>query len=254
MMDQTAVEIRNVTKTYPIRTQKGKRKGGTNTVLGGVNLTVAKGEVLGILGGNGSGKSTLLKILSGVIAPSSGEVVIKGKVASILELTVGFHEDLSGIENIYVRAKLYGIPKDVIDQRLDDIIQYADIGDYIYNPIRTYSSGMRSRLAFAIMINVDADVFIIDEALSVGDSRFNVKTMGFLEGLAMQGRTVLITSHSTYVLRMFCSRAVILDNGVITADGDPDEICKEYDALNLGTQEELVRSAETGVPDAEYRM
>lgn len=253
-MDETALEIRNVTKTYPIRTGKGKRKGGTNTVLDGISLSVMKGEVLGILGGNGSGKSTLLKILSGVIAPSAGEVVVNGKVASILELTVGFHEDLSGLENIYIRAKLYGIPKDVIEERLDEIIKYADIGDYIYNPIRTYSSGMRSRLAFAIMVNVDADVFIIDEALSVGDSRFNVKTMGFLEHLAMEGRTVLITSHSTYVLRMFCSRAVILDGGRITADGDPDEICKEFDALDLGTQEELVRWAGQGIPDAEYRM
>lgn len=169
MMEPFAVELRDVRKTYTIRSGKGRRKNETKTVLDNLNLSVGRGEILGILGGNGSGKSTLLKILSGIIAPTSGKVVTSGKIASILELTVGFHEELSGIENIYIRAKLYGIPKKTIDERLDEIIDYADIGDYVYNPVRTYSSGMRSRLAFAIMVNVDADIFIIDEALSVGD-------------------------------------------------------------------------------------
>ncbi|MBO6083871.1 MAG: ATP-binding cassette domain-containing protein, partial [Candidatus Methanomethylophilaceae archaeon] len=251
-MDGHAIELKGVTKTYSIRTKENGRKSSTNTVLDHIDLTVRKGEIIGVLGGNGSGKSTLLKILSNIIAPTEGRVVVNGKVASILELTVGFHDELSGLENIYIRAKLYGIPRKVIDERLGDIIEYADIGDYIHNPVRTYSSGMKSRLAFAVMVNVDADIFIIDEALSVGDSRFTIKTVGFLENLAVQGKTVLITSHSTYVLRSFCTRAVVLDGGKIVADGLPDVVCPAYDVIDLGSQEALVEHAGKGIPQAQY--
>ncbi|MCQ2070617.1 MAG: ATP-binding cassette domain-containing protein [archaeon] len=258
MMGEYAIELRNVTKSFkivdPSPSTFGRRKTSEKTVLDGVNLNVKKGEIVGILGGNGSGKSTLLKIISGIIAPSGGDVIVEGKVASILELAVGFHDDLSGIENIYIRAKLYNIPKHVIDERLQDIIDYADIGDYIYSPVRTYSSGMKSRLAFAIMINVDADVFVIDEALSVGDSRFNMKTTGFMKGLVMKGKTVLITSHSSYTLKSICSRAVILENGKIVKEGIPEEVCAVYDTVDLGTEEDVRRHADYGIPLAEYRM
>jgi ABC-type polysaccharide/polyol phosphate transport system ATPase subunit len=246
--------LRNVTKTYKIRTGEDGRVSGIKVVLDNVDFNVYKGEIVGILGGNGSGKSTLLKLMSNIIAPTSGRVVVNGKVASILELTVGFHDELSGLENIYIRGKLYGIPRKIIDERLRDIIDYADIGDYIHNPVRTYSSGMKSRLAFAVMVNVDADVFIIDEALSVGDSRFILKTVGFLENLVLQGKTVLITSHSTYMLKSFCTRAIILDDGKITADGLPEDVCATYDVIDLGSQEALAEHANKGVPQAEYML
>ncbi|MCQ2085598.1 MAG: ATP-binding cassette domain-containing protein [archaeon] len=257
-MTDNVIELKGLTKSFKVYDGNGsvlgRRKTVDKEVLKGVDLTVEKGEIVGILGGNGSGKSTLLKIVSGILAPSAGTVTVNGKVASILELTVGFHDDLSGIENIYIRAKLYNIPKSVIDERLQDIIDYADIGDYIYSPVRMYSSGMKSRLAFAIMINVDADVFVIDEALSVGDSRFNMKTTGFMKGLAMKGKTVLITSHSTYTLRSICSRAVILEGGKIVREGIPEEICTVYDTIDLGSEEDVRRQADYGVPLAEYRM
>ncbi|MCQ2079911.1 MAG: ATP-binding cassette domain-containing protein [archaeon] len=258
MMSEYAIELQNITKSFKVVDSQssalGRRRMTEKTVLDGLDLKVRKGEIVGILGGNGSGKSTLLKIISGILAPTEGKVLVEGKVASILELAVGFHDDLSGIENIYIRAKLYNIPRHVIDERLQDIIDYADIGDYIHSPVRMYSSGMRSRLAFAIMINVDADVFVIDEALSVGDSRFNMKTTGFMKGLVMRGKTVLITSHSTYTLRSICSRAVILENGRITRDGIPEEICAVYDTVDLGTEEDVRRNADYGIPLAEYRM
>ncbi len=253
-MTAPILELRNISKDYKIRTGNGRKAIGIKTVLDDISLTVDRGEIVGILGGNGSGKSTLLKILSNIIAPTKGQVIVNGKVASIIELTVGFHDELSGLENIYIRGKLYGIPKKVIDERLSSIIDYADIGDYIHNPVRTYSSGMKSRLAFAVMINVDADIFIIDEALSVGDSRFTLKTIGFLQNLVAHGKTVLITSHSTYVLRSFCTRAIVLSDGKISDDGLPEDVCAKYDVIDLGSEEALIDNANKGVPQAEYLL
>ena len=183
MSNENAVTVRNVCKTFTTRSDSnhGKKlfkrtEKVTRNVLDDISFEIRKGEVFGIIGRNGSGKSTLLKIISMIMKPDSGTIGINGRVASILELGMGFHQDLSGRENIYIKGSMYGFTREQIDERLDNIIKYAELEDYIDLPIRIYSSGMSSRLAFAIMINVDADIVILDEVLSTGDLAFGTKS------------------------------------------------------------------------------
>ncbi len=192
-------------------------------VLNGLNFEVHDGEVVGILGANGAGKSTLLKIIAGVYTPTAGITEIDGKISSLLELGAGFNGILTGRENIYFKGNILGMKKHEIDAKIDDIIEFADIGDYIDMPLMSYSSGMAARLGFALAVNVDPDILIIDEVFAVGDRDFQQKskqkTMEFFEN----DKTILFVSHSEELIRTFCTRVIYLHNGFIAFDGDVDE-------------------------------
>ncbi|ALX41760.1 ABC transporter ATP-binding protein [Burkholderia humptydooensis] len=192
-----------------------------------VSFFVAAGETVGIIGRNGSGKSTLLQIVCGTLAPTAGDIVVRGKVAALLELGSGFDVEYTGRENIYLNAQLYGLSRQQIDERYDSIVAFADIGDFIDQPVKTYSSGMFVRLAFAVIAHVDADILIIDEALAVGDAFFNQKCYRFLHVFKKHG-TILFVSHDTSTIKKLCSKVIWIDSGRIVAEGDPAEVCTAY--------------------------
>ncbi|ACR27924.1 ABC transporter ATP-binding protein [Burkholderia glumae] len=192
-----------------------------------VDFEVARGETIGIIGRNGSGKSTLLQIVCGTLAPSQGEVRTQGRIAALLELGSGFDIEYSGRENIYINAQLHGLSRDEITARLDAIIAFADIGEFIDQPVKTYSSGMFVRLAFAVIAHVDADILVIDEALAVGDAFFTQKCMRFLRGFQQHG-TVLFVSHDSAAVRSLCDRAIWLDRGRLRESGSSKTVCTHY--------------------------
>ena len=197
-------------------------------ILKGVSLKIKKGEVVGLIGVNGSGKSTLLKLMTKIIYPNKGEVTTKGKLTSLLELGAGFHSDFSGRENIYFNASIFGLTKKEIDKRLKDIIDFSELQDFIDNPVRTYSSGMYMRLAFSVAINVDAEILLIDEILSVGDEHFQEKCFQKIEELKKEGKTIVFVTHGMGSVKRFCTRAVWLHEGKIKMDGDIDEVIDSY--------------------------
>ena len=197
-------------------------------ILKDINLSVHHGEVVALVGTNGSGKSTLLKLMTQIIYPTKGKISIKGKLVSLLELGAGFHQDFSGRENIYFNASIFGLNRREIDERLDDIIKFSELEEYIDNPIRTYSSGMYMRLAFSIAINVDADILLIDEILAVGDEHFQTKCYNKLEELKKQGKTIVIVTHNLNVVKKFCDRTVWLYDGRIKMDGNSKEVVEAY--------------------------
>lgn len=197
--------------------------------LDGISFNVQKGETVGIIGKNGSGKSTLLKLVTGVLTPTSGSIEVDGKISALLELGAGFNGDLSGMENIYLNGVLLGYSKEYIESIKADILDFADIGEFIYQPVKTYSSGMFVRLAFAIAINIKPEILIVDEALSVGDMRFQQKCYRKIREIKKNG-TVLFVSHDTGALANFCDRIIWLDGGKIYKEGKPDEILDEYQA------------------------
>lgn len=197
-------------------------------ILKDINLSVHHGEVVALVGTNGSGKSTLLKLMTQIIYPTKGKISIKGKLVSLLELGAGFHQDFSGRENIYFNASIFGLNRREIDERLNDIIKFSELEEYIDNPIRTYSSGMYMRLAFSIAINVDADILLIDEILAVGDEHFQTKCYNKLEELKKQGKTIVIVTHNLNVVKKFCDRTVWLYDGRIKMDGNSKEVVEAY--------------------------
>ena len=205
-----------------------RNKKEVRNVLQDINLEIKKGETVALIGVNGSGKSTLLKLLTKIIYPNSGTIEIKGKLTSLLELGAGFHPDFSGRENIYFNASIFGLNKTQIDKRIDDIIAFSELGEYIDNPIRTYSSGMYMRLAFAVAINVDADILLIDEVLAVGDQHFQEKCLNKMKELKSEGKTMVFVSHSMDAVKFLCDRSVWLYNGKIREDGNTDKVIKEY--------------------------
>lgn len=205
------------------RNRKEKRE-----VLKGINVKIKKGEAVALIGTNGSGKSTLLKLLTKIIYPNKGKIETKGKLTSLLELGAGFHPDFSGRENIYFNASIFGLTKKEIDARLDDIIKFSELKDYIDNPVRTYSSGMYMRLAFSVAINVDADILLIDEILSVGDEHFQNKCFEKMEELKEQGKTMVFVTHSMESVRKLCNRAIWLKDGKIKMDGDTNKVTDAY--------------------------
>lgn len=205
------------------RNKKEKRE-----VLKDINLTIKNGEAVALIGVNGSGKSTLLKLMTKIIYPNKGKITTYGKLTSLLELGAGFHPDFSGRENIYFNASIFGLTKKEIDDRIDKIIEFSELGSYIDNPVRTYSSGMYMRLAFAVAINVDADILLIDEILAVGDQHFQYKCIAKMKELKAQGKTMVFVTHSMNTVKEFCSRAVWLSNGVIKMDDEPDKVIEEY--------------------------
>ncbi len=205
------------------RNKKQKRE-----ILKGVNAKIKRGEVVALIGTNGSGKSTLLKLLTKIIYPNKGKIVTNGKLTSLLELGAGFHPDFSGRENIYFNASIFGLTRKEIDDRLEKIIEFSELRDFIDNPVRTYSSGMYMRLAFSVAINVDADILLIDEILSVGDEHFQHKCYEKMKELKKQGKTMIFVTHSMSAVRELCDRTIWLCDGKIKKDGETNQVVEEY--------------------------
>lgn len=233
------IKVNNVSKTYKMYSQPtdrlkealslGEKKYHQDFfALNNVSFTLSKGENVGIIGKNGSGKSTLLKIITGIIQPSTGTVEVLGRVSAILELGSGFNPEYTGIENIYTYGLIVGIPKKEMDTRIENIISFADLGDFINQPVKTYSSGMYARLAFSVAINIDPDILIVDEALSVGDMGFQHKCMNKMKELIEQGATVIFVSHDTFAIKSLCNRCIYLENGNVKADGNAVEVTDLY--------------------------
>ena len=197
-------------------------------VLHDINLEIKKGETVALIGVNGSGKSTLLKLMTKIIYPNQGTLETYGKLTSLLELGAGFHPDFSGRENIYFNASIFGLTRKEIDKRLDQIIEFSELQEFIDNPVRTYSSGMYMRLAFSVAINVDAEILLIDEILSVGDQHFQEKCFNKMRELKAEGKTMVFVTHSMQSVRDLCDRAVWLYDGKVRMDGNTNEVVNEY--------------------------
>ena len=239
--DEIAISVKNLTKAYKIFETPGKRfmyhMFHTNTgrdfvALDNVSFEVKKGESFGIIGRNGSGKSTMLQIIAGIIKATSGEVKVNGRIAALLELGSGFNPESTGYENIYMNAAILGVSKDEIEEKINRIIEFADIGDFVNQPVKTYSSGMYIRLAFAVAINVDADILLIDEALAVGDVFFRQKCYAKLNQLKKEGKTIILVSHGMNEVEQFCDRALLLNKGYAVEMGASREVVKKYYILD----------------------
>ena len=202
--------------------------------LNDVSFDVCKGEILGIIGKNGSGKSTILKIITNVLTPTSGECIVKGKIAALLELGAGFNMEYTGIENIYLNGQMIGFSKEEMDKKLQDIIDFADIGEHIFQPVKTYSSGMFARLAFSVAISVDPDILIVDEALSVGDVFFQNKCYRRFEEFRDKGKTILFVTHDMGSVIRYCNRCVLLNAGEKVGEGKPQEMVDLYKRIMVG--------------------
>lgn len=258
------ISVHNLSKTYKLFNSKadralniflpfGKPRHKDFHALTEINFSVEEGESIGIIGKNGSGKSTLLKILSGVLTPTAGEVQVSGKVASLLELGAGFNPELTGRENIFFNGALMGCTRSQILQRIDAIIQFADIGDFIDQPVKIYSSGMFVRLAFAASVHVDPDILIIDEALAVGDVRFQKKCVDFMRNFKEQGKTILFVSHDIFTVKSFCNRLILINDGKMEAIGEPDEVANRYYQIMFPKAEKNYIQAEPVIQTLSFR-
>lgn len=234
-----AIEVKHVSKDFKLFYDKAntlkekllfwsRSKNDVLHILKDINLEVYRGETVGLVGVNGSGKSTLLKLMTKIIYPNKGTIKTYGKLTSLLELGAGFHPDFSGRENIYFNASIFGLTKKEIDARLEKIIKFSELEEFIDNPVRTYSSGMYMRLAFAVAINVDADILLIDEILAVGDHHFQEKCYKRLDELKEEGKTIVIVTHNMNVVKTFCTRAIWLEEGNIVMDDNPKKVVDEY--------------------------
>lgn len=201
----------------------GRRKFTDFTALDHMSFTVAQGETIAILGHNGSGKSTLLKCIAGILRPTTGTIAVRGRLASLLELGAGFHPELTGRENVFINAAFLGIPRREIEKRFDAIIDFAELGRFIDEPVKHYSSGMYVRLGFAVAVNVEPDVLLVDEVLAVGDEAFAAKCLARVAEFQAEGRTIVVVSHSAAVVRQVCRRALVLDHGQLVADTDTEQ-------------------------------
>ena len=234
-----AIKVSHMTKNFKLysdnpntlkeRIVRGwKNKTEVRTVLKDINLEIKKGETVALIGVNGSGKSTLLKLMTKIIYPNKGTLKTYGKLTSLLELGAGFHPDFTGRENIYFNAAIFGLTRQEIDARLQSIIDFSELGDFIDSPVRTYSSGMYMRLAFSVAINVDAEILLIDEILAVGDQHFQEKCFAKLEELAKSNMTIVIVSHSLDSISKLCNRAIWINNGEVAMDGKCKDVIEEY--------------------------
>lgn len=239
MENEVAIKVENVTKEYRLYDSKmdrlkeamfvsNKKHYNEFLALNDVSFEINKGETIGLIGKNGSGKSTLLKILTGIITPSEGEVTVNGKVSALLELGAGFNPEYTGLENIYLNGTILGFTKKQIDEKLNEIISFADIGDFINHPVKLYSSGMFVRLAYAVQACIDPEILIIDEALAVGDAAFSLKCMNHMKKLVAKGVTVIMVTHDVQAIRSFCSRVIWLQHGKVIQSGDPSEVTSAY--------------------------
>jgi len=238
-MEKIAIEVNNLTKTYKLYEDNKKRiieglfpfakvQHKDFNALEDVSFQIRKGEIVGIIGKNGSGKSTLLKIITGVLTPSQGEVKVNGRISALLELGSGFNPEYTGIENIYLNGTLCGIARSEMKKKVDDIADFADIGDFIYQPVKNYSSGMFVRLAFAVAINVEPDILIVDEALAVGDAAFQAKCMARMNQIMKSGATVLFVTHDMNTVKQLCQRCIYLENGIKIMEGPAEELADIY--------------------------
>jgi ABC-type polysaccharide/polyol phosphate transport system ATPase subunit len=239
MNNDVVIKVENLTKVYKLYDKPIDRlKESLNPfkkiyhrdfyALNNVSFEVRRGEVLGIIGKNGSGKSTLLKILTGVLTLTSGNVYVDGKISALLELGAGFNPEFTGIENVYFQGMLMGYTKEEMDKRIDSILSFADIGDFVYQPVKTYSNGMFVRLAFAVAINVDPDILIIDEALAVGDIRFQQKCYRKINEFRECSKTIIFVSHDVGLVNSLCQRCIWINDGAIKEIGKPEEVTKKF--------------------------
>ena len=242
MNNDTAIKITNLTKIYKLYARNrdrlkdslGLSKNATykeHYALKNVDMEVKTGESVGIIGVNGSGKSTILKIITGVLNATSGEVKINGRISALLELGAGFNMEYTGLENVYLNGTMMGFTEKEIDERLQDILDFADIGDFVHQPVKTYSSGMFVRLAFAVAINIDPEILIVDEALSVGDVFFQAKCYHKFEEFKKMGKTILFVSHDLTSIAKYCDRVILLNKGVKLAEGNPKDMVNMYKKL-----------------------
>ena len=239
-MLESVIKVEHVSKVYKIYNDPKDRLKealgiGKNQqyhrdyyALKDLSFEVGKGEIVGVVGRNGSGKSTILKILTGVLTATSGTVAINGKVAALLELGAGFNMEYTGMQNIYLNAAMMRVSKEEIERKIPEILAFADIGEYINQPVKTYSSGMFVRLAFAVAIHVDPDILIVDEALAVGDARFQLKCMDKFTEFVQRGKTILFVTHDVNAVKRFCNRAIWLNQGELIMDGNTDEVTDHY--------------------------
>lgn len=258
MDSRNAIEVRNMSKYFKVEYDKAntlkdkllhwnRHNVERHQVLNNINLNIRKGETVALIGTNGSGKSTLLKLMTKIIFPNTGEITTNGKLTSLLELGAGFHQDFTGRENIYFNASIFGLTRKDIEARIDDIIEFSELGTFIDNPVRTYSSGMYMRLAFSVAINVDADILLIDEILAVGDQHFQDKCYKKLEELKNSGKTIVIVTHSLDVVKKLCHRAIWIYKGEVRLDGDPVYVIDEYlDQVAKDHKEERKKAIESG--------
>lgn len=236
---QNAIEVRNMSKDFKLVFDKpttlkerlvfwNREKPQWHHVLKNINLDIKKGDTVALVGTNGSGKSTLLKLMTKILYPTKGTLETAGKLTSLLELGAGFHPDFTGRENIYFNSSIFGLTRNEIEKRIDEIIEFSELGAFIDNPVRTYSSGMYMRLAFSVAINVDAEILLIDEILAVGDQHFQDKCFSKLKELRDSDKTIVIVSHSLDMIRKLCTRAVWIYKGELKADGSPNEVIDKY--------------------------
>ncbi len=244
---QIAIEVKNVNKVYKLYDRLrdrmkeafgiGRKVYKLHYALSDVTLNIYRGETVGIIGTNGSGKSTILKIITGVLNPTSGEVHVNGRISALLELGAGFNQEYNGIENIYLNGTMMGFSEKEIDAKLPSILEFADIGDYVYQPVKTYSSGMFVRLAFAVAINIEPEILIVDEALSVGDVFFQAKCYHKFEEFKEMGKTIVFVSHDLNSISKYCDRVFLLNQGELLGEGSPKEMIDAYKRVLVGQYE-----------------
>lgn len=255
-----AIQVKNIKKIYKLYDKPSdrfkeafgltKQKAKEHYALNGVSLDIWKGETVGIIGTNGSGKSTILKIITGVLNPTEGEVVVDGRISALLELGAGFNQEYNGIENVYLNGTMMGFSDKEIEEKLPEILKFADIGDYVYQPVKTYSSGMFVRLAFAVAINIEPEILIVDEALSVGDVFFQAKCYHKFEEFKKMGKTIVFVSHDLSSISKYCDRVYLLNQGNLLGEGSPKEMIDAFKRVLVG-QYEVPEDDENGmaVPD-----
>ncbi len=264
-MREKVIEIKDIVKTYklynkPVDFAKelitfGKRKyHRPHNALNGINLDVYKGECIGIIGTNGSGKSTLLKLVTGVATPTSGTVTVNGKISALLELGAGFKPEFTGMENIYLNGTILGYTKEEMDERVQAIVDFAEIGDFIHQPVKSYSSGMFARLAFAVAINVEPDILIVDEALSVGDIFFQAKCYQKFMSFKEAGKTILFVSHDLGSVIKYCDRTLLIDKGNQVMVGPSAEVVNVYKKILVNQYTEETEDAETAAEQAKENV
>ena len=260
-MSEVAISVNNVSKMYKLYDKpmdrlkeslglSRKKKYKEHYALNDVSFQVHKGETVGIIGTNGSGKSTILKIITGVLNPTQGQVVVDGRISALLELGAGFNGEYSGIENVYLNGTMIGFSREEIDAKLQDILDFADIGDFVNQPVKTYSSGMFVRLAFAVAINIEPEILIVDEALSVGDVFFQAKCYRKFEEFKEMGKTILFVSHDLSSIGKYCDRVVLLNKGKKLAEGDAKEMVNLYRRVLVNQYEEPEEAAKEETQDA----
>ncbi len=264
-MSEPVIEVKSVSKVYKLYSRNRDRLKDSfgigkvkhykeHHALKDLSFSVQQGECVGIIGTNGAGKSTILKIITGVLTPTSGELKIKGRISALLELGAGFNMEYSGIENIYLNGTMMGFSRAEIDERMDDILKFADIGEFVHQPVKTYSSGMFVRLAFAVAINIDPEILIVDEALSVGDVFFQAKCFHKFEEFKKQGKTILFVSHDLSSIQRYCDKVILLNKGEKLGEGTPAQMIDLYKRALVGQIDEMTQERVDGSWDEKQKL